>query len=154
MQKVRQRAEGGAHFSLLAVSEGARHVGGEPVFQRTGDEVYVPRLGGIGQEVGQYIEAQRFRNPRDRAGTCPARRVPNRLRPLAGHPLRRRGSTDRCGGRLRAHGGLRNAQVIADPAERGTGSPKRVDLTGMGSSLPVVWGSCLGMNEFRRSATR
>ena len=60
IKKVRERAEGGAHFSLLAISEGAKPLGGQPVYRRAGDEVYVPRLGGIGQEVGQYIEAQGF----------------------------------------------------------------------------------------------
>lgn len=58
--KVRQRAEGGTHFSIMAVSEGARPAGGEKVFSRGGDEVYVPRLGGISQVVGEYIEKQGF----------------------------------------------------------------------------------------------
>jgi len=57
-RKVCERAEGGAKFSLLAVSEGAKPVGGQEVFSRSGDAVYVPRLGGIGQEVGKYIESQ------------------------------------------------------------------------------------------------
>jgi len=60
IKKVRERAEAGSHFSLLAVSEGALPLGGQVVYRRTGDEVYVPRLGGIGQEVGQYIETQGF----------------------------------------------------------------------------------------------
>ncbi len=60
LRKVRERAEGGSHFSLLAVSEGARPVGGQEVYARGGDAVYVPRLGGIGQQVGKYIEDQGF----------------------------------------------------------------------------------------------
>ena len=60
LRKVRQRAEGGSRFSLLAVSEGAKPVGGQPLYSRSGDAVYVPRLGGIGQEVGHYIESQGF----------------------------------------------------------------------------------------------
>jgi 6-phosphofructokinase 1 len=60
IKKVRERAEAGSHFSLLAVSEGALPLGGQAVYRRSGDEVYVPRLGGIGQEVGRYIETQGF----------------------------------------------------------------------------------------------
>ena len=47
--KVRQRVERGYLFSIIAVSEGAKPVGEEQVFSRPGDEIYVPRLGGIGQ---------------------------------------------------------------------------------------------------------
>ncbi len=58
--KIRQRVERGSLFSILAVSEGAKPVGGEQVFSRGGDEIYLPRLGGIGQRVGEYIEKQGF----------------------------------------------------------------------------------------------
>lgn len=58
--KVRQRVERGYLFSILAVSEGAKPLSGEQVFAREGDEVYVPRLGGIGQVVGEHIEQQGF----------------------------------------------------------------------------------------------
>lgn len=60
VSKVRQRAEVGTHFSILAVSEGAKPAGGEQLYSRSGDEVYVPRLGGISQLVGEYIEKQGF----------------------------------------------------------------------------------------------
>ncbi len=58
LAKVRQRIERGSLFSILAVSEGAKPIGGTQVFSRRGDEVYVPRLGGIGQAVGEYLESQ------------------------------------------------------------------------------------------------
>jgi len=58
--KVRQRAERGTYFSIIAVSEGAKPKDGKQVFSRTGDEIYVPRLGGIGQLVGEYMEQQGF----------------------------------------------------------------------------------------------
>lgn len=58
--KVRQRVERGYLFSIIVVSEGARPRGGEQVFYRSGDEIYVPRLGGIGQKVGEYIEKHGF----------------------------------------------------------------------------------------------
>jgi len=56
VKKVLRRVERGRHFSILAVSEGAKPLDGEQIFSRAGSEVYVPRLGGIGQLVGQYIE--------------------------------------------------------------------------------------------------
>ena len=58
--KVQERMDRGMLFSIIAVSEGAKPVKGEQVFSRAGDEVYVPRLGGIGQVVGEYIEKQGF----------------------------------------------------------------------------------------------
>jgi 6-phosphofructokinase 1 len=58
--KVRQRVDRGDLFSILAVSEGARPQGGRQVFSRKGDEIYVPRLGGIGQVVADYIEKEGF----------------------------------------------------------------------------------------------
>jgi 6-phosphofructokinase 1 len=60
MKKIRARSEHGRKFSLLAVSEGAKPEGGAPTYSRKGDEVYVPRLGGIGQVVAEYIERQGF----------------------------------------------------------------------------------------------
>jgi len=58
--KVRQRVERGYLFSIVIVSEGAKPLGGEQVYSRGGDEIYVPRLGGIGQVVADYIEKQGF----------------------------------------------------------------------------------------------
>lgn len=56
--KVHSRVEKGYLFSILAVSEGAKPEGGRQVFSRQGDEVFTPRLGGIGQVVGDYIDSQ------------------------------------------------------------------------------------------------
>ncbi|HLO31519.1 MAG TPA: ATP-dependent 6-phosphofructokinase [Anaerolineales bacterium] len=58
--KVRQRVERGYLFSIIAVSEGAKLAGAKQVFSRTGDEIYVPRLGGIGQAVGAHVEQHGF----------------------------------------------------------------------------------------------
>jgi ATP-dependent phosphofructokinase / diphosphate-dependent phosphofructokinase len=58
--KVRERVDRGSHFSIIAVSEGAKPANGEQIFSRQGDEMYVPRLGGMGQRVGEYIESQGF----------------------------------------------------------------------------------------------
>ena len=58
--KVQQRVKFGMLFSIIVVSEGAKPVAGEQVFSRAGDEIYTPRLGGIGHLVGAYIEEQGF----------------------------------------------------------------------------------------------
>jgi len=60
MKKIRERADKGRKLPVLAVSEGAKPMGGGQVYSRKGDEVYVPRLGGIGQVVAEYIEDQGF----------------------------------------------------------------------------------------------
>jgi 6-phosphofructokinase 1 len=58
--KVRQRVERGMLFSIVVVSEGAKPFAGEQVFSRPGDEIYTPRLGGIGSVVGEYVEQVGF----------------------------------------------------------------------------------------------
>ncbi|MCC6568138.1 MAG: ATP-dependent 6-phosphofructokinase [Anaerolineales bacterium] len=60
LTQVRQRVRDGYLFSIIVVSEGAKPYGGEQVFSRGGDEIYVPRLGGIGQRVGEFIEKNGF----------------------------------------------------------------------------------------------
>jgi phosphofructokinase-like protein len=60
LAKVKERVVKGRKFSLIAVSEGASPLGGTQTFSRKGDQVYVPRLGGVGQVVAEYIEAQGF----------------------------------------------------------------------------------------------
>ena len=54
--EVRQRVERGYLFSILVVSEGAKPLGGSQSFSRGGDEIYTPRLGGIGHAVGEYVD--------------------------------------------------------------------------------------------------
>ncbi len=58
--KVSQRVERGSPFSIIAVSEGAKASAGSQIFSREGDEVYTPRLGGIAQKVGEFIEHHGF----------------------------------------------------------------------------------------------
>lgn len=55
-QKVLDRKESGSIFSIIAVSEGAKPADGASSYNRSGDEMYVPRLGGIGQKVGEFLE--------------------------------------------------------------------------------------------------
>lgn len=56
-EKIGSRISIGRMFSIIAVSEGAAPAGGQQIYSRTGDEVAVARLGGIGQTVGGFIEA-------------------------------------------------------------------------------------------------
>ena len=51
ISKIKLRVSRGAYFSIIAVAEGAHPAGGDPIYARGGDEVFVPRLGGIGAEV-------------------------------------------------------------------------------------------------------
>jgi phosphofructokinase-like protein len=128
--KVRQRVEQGMLFSILIISEGAKSMDGAQVFSRPGDEVYVPRLGGIGQVVGEYIEKQGFET-----------RVT-----VLGH-LQRGGSptpfdrwlATRYGAaavRLAAQGkfdrmvALRDGKVVDVALEEALAVPKRVDVNG------------------------
>jgi ATP-dependent phosphofructokinase / diphosphate-dependent phosphofructokinase len=54
-RKINERIEKGTLFSILAVAEGSKPVGGEQIFSIPADKVTVARLGGIGQEVAQYL---------------------------------------------------------------------------------------------------
>ena len=60
-KKVRERAEGGSKFSLLAVSEGARPLGGQEVYRLAAGMPSTCRAwAASAQEVGRYIEQQGF----------------------------------------------------------------------------------------------
>ncbi len=130
VKKIRQRAEGKSRFSLLAVSEGAKPVGGQAVYARSGDAVFVPRLGGIGQEVGKYIESQGFEcrvtvlGHLQRGGTPTA--FDRWLATRYGAAAVRTAAAGKFG-RMVA---LRDARVIDIPLEEALAVPKRVDLEG------------------------
>jgi ATP-dependent phosphofructokinase / diphosphate-dependent phosphofructokinase len=55
-QKIKNRIQRGTYFSIISASEGAKPVGGEQRYAIAGDEVTVPRLGGIGQRVAEALE--------------------------------------------------------------------------------------------------
>jgi 6-phosphofructokinase 1 len=130
IRKVRERAEGGSKFSLLAVSEGAKPLGGQEVYARSGDAVYVPRLGGIGQEVSKYIEQQGFEarvtvlGHLQRGGSPTAfdRWLATRFGAAAVRTAARG-----VFGRMVA---LRDAQVIDIPLSEALAVPKRVNVNG------------------------
>jgi ATP-dependent phosphofructokinase / diphosphate-dependent phosphofructokinase len=132
IKKVRERSEGGANFSLLAISEGAKSLGGQPVYRRPGDEVYVPRLGGIGQEVGQYIEGQGFEArvtvlghvQRGGSPTAFDRWLATRYGAAAVRAI--------AAGNLGQMVALRNAEVVPIPLSEALAVPKRVDVNSDG----------------------
>ncbi len=130
MAKIQSRAAKGRKFSILAVSEGAKLQGGGQVFSRKGDEVYVPRLGGVGQMVGEYIESQGFESRVTVLGHLQRGGTPTAFdRWLA----TRYGSA---AVRLAARGGfdrmvaLQCGEIIDLSLEEATAIPKRVNVGG------------------------
>ncbi len=130
LRKVRQRVEVGSKFSLLAVSEGAKPAGGEQVYRTSGDAVYVPRLGGIGQDVSSYIDSQGFESRVTVLGHLQRGGSPSAFdRWLAtryGAAAVRAADEGKFGQMV----SLRNAQVITIPFSEALEIPKRVNLKG------------------------
>jgi ATP-dependent phosphofructokinase / diphosphate-dependent phosphofructokinase len=130
MAKIHARAAKGRKFSILAVSEGAKAQGGAQVFSRKGDEVYVPRLGGVGQMVGEYIEQQGFESRvtvlghLQRGGTPTAfdRWLATRYGAAAVRLAARSGFD-----RMVA---LQCGEITDLPLEEATATPKRVNING------------------------
>lgn len=139
------RARRGARFSIVAVAEGAHPVGGEQTYKRIGDEVYVARLGGIGQVVAKYIENACEMESRvmvlghlQRGGSPTAfdRWLATRFG-AAAFRLAERG----------AHGmmvTLRGTKVSEVSLADALSEPKRVDLEGDGVRTARNLGLCLG----------
>ncbi|MFN8412168.1 MAG: ATP-dependent 6-phosphofructokinase [Anaerolineales bacterium] len=129
LEKIRARKEQGRKFSLLAVSEGAKPLGGAQSISRQGDEVYVPRLGGIGQAVADYIDKQGFESRVTVLGHVQRGGTPTAFD---------RGLATRYGAaavRLAATGGfdrmvaLRSGKITDIPLEEAIATPKRVKLS-------------------------
>jgi len=128
--KVRQRVEQGSKFSLLAVSEGARPQGGQEVFSRPGDDIFTPRLGGVGQVVGKYIEEQGFETRITVLGHLQRGGSPTAFdRWLAtryGAAAVRAAAAGKIGRMVALH----EAKVIDIPLSEALAVPKRVDING------------------------
>ncbi len=54
-KKVIERRDGHSKFSIIAVSEGAKPLGGEQLYSIPADEVSVARLGGVGELVTRIV---------------------------------------------------------------------------------------------------
>jgi len=57
VEKIRERNRRGRNFSIVVVAEGARPVGGLKLFREKAGKGYEGRLGGIGEQVAEQIEA-------------------------------------------------------------------------------------------------
>jgi phosphofructokinase-like protein len=128
--KIQRRIESGTLFSILAVSEGAKPLDGLQTYSRSGDEVYVPRLGGISQVVGEYIEKQGFETRVTVLGHLQRGGTPTAFdRWLA----TRYGSAAvrvAAEGRFDRMVALRSGNVIDIPLDEALAIPKRVDVKG------------------------
>jgi ATP-dependent phosphofructokinase / diphosphate-dependent phosphofructokinase len=143
--KIQDRIARGTPFSILAVAEGARPSGADQIYWQAGDEVYSPRLGGIGQVVAKLI-----------GETC---NIESRVTVL-GH-LQRGGSptaydrwlATRLGAaavRLAARGdfgrmvAVQCGRITDIPLSEALAVPKRVDLAGDTLITAREMGICLG----------
>jgi len=144
-ETIKTRARRGARFSIIAVAEGAHPVGGEQTYKSAGDEVYVARLGGIGQVVAQVVEANCKMESRvmvlghlQRGGgpTAFDRWLATRFG-AAAFRLAERGAH----GRMVALSGTKITDVSLVEA---LSQPKRVDLQGDGVRTARNLGLCLG----------
>lgn len=127
--KILDRKAKGRLFSLIAVSEGAKPLGGSQSISRQGDEVYVARLGGIGHMVADYIEKHGLESRVTVLGHVQRGGTPTAFD---------RGLATRYGAaavRLAASGGfdrmvaLRSGRITDIPLEEAISTPKRVKLT-------------------------
>ncbi len=132
-RKVLERVERGSHFSILAVSEGAKPLGGDQVFWHSGDAVYTPRLGGIAQKVAEYVEMKTGSETRvtvlghlQRGGIPTAfdRWLASRYGAAAVRAAARGGF-----GRMVA---LQSGKVVDMPLYEALAIPRRVDVNGDG----------------------
>jgi 6-phosphofructokinase 1 len=128
LAKVQERVERGMLFSIVVVSEGAKPVEGGQVFSRAGDEIYTPRLGGIGNMVGDYIEQQGFETRVTVLGHVQRGGTPT---PFDRWLATRYGAA---AVRLAAHGGfdrmvaLHAGTIVDISLEEAIAVPKRVDI--------------------------
>jgi ATP-dependent phosphofructokinase / diphosphate-dependent phosphofructokinase len=130
IKKIRQRVEMGSKFSLLAVSEGARPAGSELVYRSSGDAIYTPRLGGIGQEVGSYIESQGFESRVTVLGHVQRGGSPTAFDRWLASRYGAAAVRAAAAGEFGCMVALQNAKVITLPLSEAIRVPKRVDLGG------------------------
>jgi ATP-dependent phosphofructokinase / diphosphate-dependent phosphofructokinase len=143
--KVKDRIARGTPFSILSVAEGARPTGEDQVYAISGDEIYTPRLGGIGQLVAKYLDQACGIETRvtvlghlQRGGTPTAfdRWLATRFGAAAV-----RLAAKQSFGRMVA---LQYGQVIDLPLAEALARPKQVDLAGDAILTARELGICLG----------
>ncbi len=130
-RKVSQRVQLGVNFSIIAVSEGARPVGEQQVYARSGDAVYTPRLGGIAAVVADEVSRSCGIETRvtvlghlQRGGSPTAfdRALATRFGAAAVRLAARQGF-----GRMVA---LQKEQILDLPLKEALAVPRRVDING------------------------
>ncbi len=145
LDKINRRVQSGRHFSILAVSEGAKSIEGKQIYSRTGNEIYVPRLGGIGQEVSDYIAKHSEQETRitvlghiQRGGSpTPFDRF---LATRYGAAATRLAAQGKFGNMV----SLQNGHVTDIPLAEALATPKRVDLNGDAVRTARNLGICFG----------
>jgi phosphofructokinase-like protein len=130
MKKVQERVDRGSRFSLVAVSEGARAVGGELTYSRPGDAVYVPRLGGIGQQISQYIESQGFESRITVLGHIQRGGTPTTFDRWLATRYGAAAVRTAAGKKFGQMVSLQNARVVDVALSEALAVPKRVDVNG------------------------
>ncbi len=149
IKKVQRRVDVGRPFSIFAVSEGAKPTDGAQVFTRAGNKIYVPRLGGIAQQVGQYVEENTEQETRvtvlghiQRGGTpTPFDRWLATRYGAAATRLAAKGDF----GKMVA---LRYGEVVDISLAEALAVPKRVDVNGDAVRTARDLGICLGDDEW------
>jgi 6-phosphofructokinase 1 len=124
LAKVQERVDRGMLFSIVVVSEGAKPVEGGQVFSRAGDEIYVPRLGGIGQIIRNTLEqrdSKRVTVLGVQRGSTPTPFDPGSDRYGAAVRLAAEGKFDRM---VSLHAG----KIVDVSIEEAIAVPKRVDI--------------------------
>ena len=130
-RKVLERKARGSLFSIFAVSEGARPADGEQVFSREGDQVYVPRLGGIGQKVAEHVEKATGSETRVTVlGHLQRGGSPTAFDRLLGSRFGSQAVRAAAEGKFGHMVALRSGSIVEVPLKDALSAPKRVDLNG------------------------
>jgi ATP-dependent phosphofructokinase / diphosphate-dependent phosphofructokinase len=130
-RKVMERKARGSLFSILAVSEGAHPADGEQVFSREGDQVFVARLGGIGQKVAEYVEKTTGSETRVTVlGHLQRGGSPTAFDRLLGSRYGSQAVRAAAEGKFGNMVALRSGSVVEIPLAEALAVPKRVNLNG------------------------
>ena len=128
--RLNKRVESGTLFSIIAVSEGAKPAGGSQIYSRGGDEVYVPRLGGIAQVVGEYLEQQGFETRVTVLGHIQRGGTPTAFDRWLATRYGAAAVRVAAEGRFDRMVALNSTKIVDIPLEEAFAVPKRVDVNG------------------------
>ena len=130
-RKVMERKARGSLFSIFAVSEGAHPADGEQVFSREGDQVFVARLGGIGQKVAEHVEKVTGSETRVTVlGHLQRGGSPTAFDRLLGSRFGSQAVRVAADGRFGNMVAVRSGSIVDIPLKEALAVPKRVNLQG------------------------